>query len=128
MTTVRPECSDTNSHEVEGRYFLGRLEAGSVKGRGQGGVSVVHVAEDFVGFQGNVFFGVVVHGQAGFIVPEEITDRDPDGVSGRLLFAPMVGAELSGLERLKKVDGNVLDPFGLERAQFRLPEDVEDGQ
>ena len=67
-------------------------------------------------------------GQAGVVAPEEVVDRDMDGISRRLFLAPLVDAELLRLQRLQQLDGDPLDPLDVRRAQIRFPQKIEDRQ
>ena len=78
--------------------LYGSLSGGCVHGGRQGGVGAVHVAVYFVGFGCNVFFGVVVCGETGLIVPKEIMDR----VAAR---GPAQDAVRSGVLVVMGVDG-----------------------
>ena len=76
----------------------------------------------------HVVVGVGAIGQAGLVGVQEVVDGDLDGALGRLLVAPLVDAELLGLQRPQQLFGDPLDPFDVGPFQVRLLQQVEDRQ
>ena len=76
----------------------------------------------------DVVVRVAVGRQAGLVAPQEVVDRDVDGVPGRFLLAPLIDPELLGLQGSQKLHRDLLDPPDLGAAQVRLIQKIEDGQ
>ena len=71
---------------------------------------------------------VAAGGQAGLVAPQEVANRDVDGVPGGFLVAPLIDAQLLGLQRPQQLHSDSLDPPNLGPAQVGLLQKVEDGQ
>jgi hypothetical protein len=64
------------------------------------------VLEDVIGDGLDFAFGVTIGRQAGLVAPQEVSDRDMDGISGRFLLASLIDTELLGLQRSQQLHGH----------------------